>query len=177
MWLVPLSLSSLQHPKYFPESLATSSLTPSSYPFGPLLIFFEPTAELHYRPHPAARMKRTSVDGMALLISCYKSEKLIGANFRVAPEIFTPQNKLVIATGNSPASFDDIVTECTQYGVNHTWSTIGQKVIAQYVGCYVGKKFPLVLVRGISGSDNAFCSTHLIYRLTSILLLPFLCNF
>jgi hypothetical protein len=35
---------------------------------------------------------------------------------------------------------------CHQYGVNHVWSPVGSKIVAQYVGCYAAKRFANVLL-------------------------------
>ena len=41
---------------------------------------------------------------------------------------------------------DNTAAVCDRYGVSHTWSPIGSKIVAQYVGCYVVKRFPYVLL-------------------------------
>ena len=41
---------------------------------------------------------------------------------------------------------DNTAAVCDQYGVSHTWSPIGSKIVAQFVGCYVTKRFPYVLL-------------------------------
>ncbi|KAL8934747.1 MAG: hypothetical protein Q9216_005751 [Gyalolechia sp. 2 TL-2023] len=52
----------------------------------------------------------------------------------------------VIANGNSPEPLDDTADVCKQYDVSHTWSPLGSKIIAQFVGCYIARKFPHVLL-------------------------------
>ena len=52
----------------------------------------------------------------------------------------------MIANGNSPTPLDNTAAVCDQYGVSHTWSPIGSKIVAQFVGCYVTKRFPYVLL-------------------------------
>ncbi|KAL9025521.1 MAG: hypothetical protein Q9196_005672 [Gyalolechia fulgens] len=52
----------------------------------------------------------------------------------------------VIANGNSPEPLDNTAEVCKQYDVSHTWSPLGSKIIAQFVGCYVARKFPYVLL-------------------------------
>lgn len=52
----------------------------------------------------------------------------------------------MIANGNSPTPLDNTAAVCAIYGVSHTWSPIGSKIIAQYVSCYVTKRFPYVLL-------------------------------
>ena len=115
------------------------------YAFAPLLIFFEPTAEPHQIPD-FVEQARPTADDTALLIPCYKSESLIAATLEAALKIFPAENIFVLANGNSPTPLDDTEGVCQQYGVNHTWCPIGSKIIAQYVGCYVSKKFPYVLL-------------------------------
>ncbi|KAL8981838.1 MAG: hypothetical protein Q9177_005452 [Variospora cf. flavescens] len=52
----------------------------------------------------------------------------------------------VVANGNSPEPLDNTAEICRQYDVSHTWSPLGSKIIAQFVGCYVARKFPNVLL-------------------------------
>lgn len=52
----------------------------------------------------------------------------------------------VVANGNSPVPLDNTADVCKQYDVTHTWSPLGSKIIAQFVGCYVARKFPNVLL-------------------------------
>jgi hypothetical protein len=35
---------------------------------------------------------------------------------------------------------------CSQYGVNHIWSPVGSKIVAQFVGCYAAKEFKNILL-------------------------------
>ncbi|KAL8650147.1 MAG: hypothetical protein Q9210_003994 [Variospora velana] len=46
----------------------------------------------------------------------------------------------------SPTPLDNTAAVCERYGVSHTWSPIGSKIVAQFVGCYVAKQFPNVLL-------------------------------
>ncbi|KAL8681353.1 MAG: hypothetical protein Q9224_006860, partial [Gallowayella concinna] len=52
----------------------------------------------------------------------------------------------VIDNGNSAEPLDNTASVCKQYGVSHTWSPLGSKIIAQFVGCYVARNFPHVLL-------------------------------
>lgn len=52
----------------------------------------------------------------------------------------------VIANGNSPTPLDNTESVCTTYGVNHTWCPIGSKLIAQFVGARICKRFPYVVM-------------------------------
>ena len=52
----------------------------------------------------------------------------------------------VVANGNSPEPLDNTASVCHEYGVSHTWSPLGSKIIAQFVGCYVARKFPNVFL-------------------------------
>lgn len=51
-----------------------------------------------------------------------------------------------MANGNSPEPLDNTAEVCRQYDVSHTWSPLGSKIIAQFVGCYVARRFPNVLL-------------------------------
>jgi Glycosyltransferase like family 2 len=55
------------------------------------------------------------------------------------------QSFQVIANGNSPTPLDNTEFVCTTFGVNHTWCPIGGKLIAQFVGARVCKRFPYVI--------------------------------
>ncbi|KAL9008561.1 MAG: hypothetical protein Q9173_006324 [Seirophora scorigena] len=114
------------------------------YAFCPLLINFEPTAPLPEADESGRAEPRDS--DTALIIPCYKSEKLVGQTLQAALKIFPKQNIFVIANGNSPEPLDNTAEVCSQYDVSHTWSPLGSKIIAQFVGCYVARKFPYVLL-------------------------------
>jgi hypothetical protein len=82
----------------------------------------------------------------ALLIPCYKSASLIGATLEAALKIFPPEHIFVIANGNSPVPLDNTEEVCQPYAVNHIWSPIGSKIVAQFVGCYAARQFKNVLL-------------------------------
>lgn len=90
--------------------------------------------------------KNPVVANTALLIPCYKSAGLIGATLEAALKIFPPANIFVIANGNSPTPLDNTEEVCRPYGVNHVWSPIGSKIVAQFLGCYAAKGFKYVLL-------------------------------
>jgi hypothetical protein len=48
--------------------------------------------------------------------------------------------------GNSPVPLDNTEEICSQYGVNHIWSPVGSKIVAQFVGCYAAKEFKNILL-------------------------------
>ncbi|KAL8720938.1 MAG: hypothetical protein Q9225_002265 [Loekoesia sp. 1 TL-2023] len=114
------------------------------YAYCPLLINFEPTAPLPEADESGRAVPRDS--DTALIIPCYKSAKIIGATLEAALKIFPKQNIFVIANGNSPEPLDNTAEVCKEYDVSHTWSPLGSKIIAQFVGCYVARKFPHVLL-------------------------------
>jgi hypothetical protein len=117
---------------------------PCSYAFAPLLIFFEKD------PEPVPETNETkiqdNVKDTALLIPCYKSANLIGATLEAALKIFPPSHIYVLANGNSPTPLDNTEEVCRPYGVNHLWSPVGSKIVAQFVGCYAAKAFKNVLL-------------------------------
>ncbi|KAL8953330.1 MAG: hypothetical protein Q9222_000792 [Ikaeria aurantiellina] len=94
------------------------------YAYTPLLINFEPTA--------------SSLEA--------DEGRHVGQTLEAALKIFPKQNIFVIANGNSPEPLDGTAAVCEQYDVSHTWSPLGSKVIAQFVGCYVARRFPHVLL-------------------------------
>ncbi|KAK7216854.1 hypothetical protein V2G26_004857 [Clonostachys chloroleuca] len=116
------------------------------YAFVPLLVLFEkdpppydPTVERDLR-------NNLGVATTALLIPCYKSAGLIAATLDSAIKIFPPSHIFVIANGNSPTPLDNTEEVCATYGVNHIWSPVGSKLVAQFVGCYAAKEFKDVLM-------------------------------
>ncbi len=90
--------------------------------------------------------KTPGVHNTALLIPCYKSAKIIGPTLVAALKIFPPNHIYVLANGNSPTPLDDTEEVCRPYGVNHIWSPVGSKIVAQFVGCYAAKHFENVLL-------------------------------
>lgn len=86
------------------------------------------------------------VHNTALMIPCYKSANIIGPTLEAALKIFPPSHIFVIANGNSPTPLDDTELVCRPYGVNHVWSPVGSKIVAQFVGCYAAKGFKNVLL-------------------------------
>ncbi|KAL8687992.1 MAG: hypothetical protein Q9218_005986 [Villophora microphyllina] len=109
--------------------------------FLPLLINFEPTA-----PTPDLGESGPPSTDTALIIPCYKSEKLIGDTLEAALKIFPRENIFVIANGNSAEPLDNTAAICKEYDVSHTWSPLGSKIIAQFVGCHVARNFKNVLL-------------------------------
>ena len=110
------------------------------YAFLPLLTCFEkyPKAAL---PLDDPRVRQT-----ALIIPCYKSAGLIENTIKAALKIFPSKNIFVIANGNSPEPIDNTAEIISPYGVNHVWSPVGSKIVAQFVGCYAAEKFKYVLL-------------------------------
>ncbi|OQN97248.1 hypothetical protein B0A48_16790 [Cryoendolithus antarcticus] len=86
------------------------------------------------------------VHNVALLIPCYKSAKIVGPTLESALRIFPREHIFVIANGNSPVPLDNTEEVCNKYGVNHVWSPVGSKIVAQFVGCYAAKHFENVLL-------------------------------
>lgn len=113
------------------------------YAFSPLLVLFEKDP-----PMPAAEDvgKVPGTHDTALLIPCYKSAKIIGPTLEAALRIFPASHIFVIANGNSPTPLDNTEEVCRPYGVNHIWSPVGSKIVAQFVGCYAAKAFKNVLL-------------------------------
>ncbi|KAL8835568.1 MAG: hypothetical protein Q9176_006845 [Flavoplaca citrina] len=127
-----------------PNPKLTGAETPHRYAFAPLLINFEPTAPLP-EADESGRTEPSACD-TALIIPCYKSEKLIGSTLQAALKIFPKESIFVIANGNSPEPLDNTAEVCAEFGVSHTWSPMGSKIIAQFVGCYVARKFVNILL-------------------------------
>ncbi|KAI5266814.1 hypothetical protein E4T47_08202 [Aureobasidium subglaciale] len=116
------------------------------YAYTPLLVFFEKDPPM---PTDIANIDANRTPGVhntALMIPCYKSAKIIGPTLKAALKIFPPSHIFVIANGNSPTPLDDTELVCRPYGVNHVWSPVGSKIVAQFVGCYAARGFQNVLL-------------------------------
>ncbi|KUI56639.1 hypothetical protein VP1G_04025 [Cytospora mali] len=116
------------------------------YAFGPLLILFEKEPPIIEHPDGFDRKSLPGVENTALLIPCYKSANIVGATIEAALQVFPPSHIFVIANGNSPTPLDNTEEVCLPYGVNHIWSPVGSKIVAQFVGCYAAKGFKNVLL-------------------------------
>ena len=117
------------------------------YAFAPLLVQFEkyPAMPEGY-PDNIDPNKTPGVLDTALLIPCYKSENIIGPTLVAALKVFPASHIYVLANGNSPTPLDNTEAVCDKYGVNHVWSPVGSKIIAQFVGCYAARRFKNVLL-------------------------------
>ncbi|TKA48263.1 hypothetical protein B0A54_01756 [Friedmanniomyces endolithicus] len=116
------------------------------YAYAPLLMLFEKEPPMPPDLNAIDAMKTPGVHNTALLIPCYKSAKIIGPTLVAALKIFPPHHIYVLANGNSPTPLDDTEEICRPYGVNHIWSPVGSKIVAQFVGCYAAKHFENVLL-------------------------------
>lgn len=145
-------------------------LTVVSYAFGPLLILFERPAPSIVgssvdgsRDCEASRQCDSSLQAespgvstppatgtlptdTALLIPCYKSARLLPDTLEAALKVFPATSIFILANGNSPVPLDDTEQVCNRFGVNHVWIPVGSKIVAQYVGSYVARVFPYVLL-------------------------------
>lgn len=111
---------------------------------------------------PIDATKTANVSDTALMIPCYKAANLIGPTLEAATKIFPPSHIFVVANGmsakqsntsrandiagNSPTPLDNTEEICRPFGVNHIWSPVGSKIVAQFVGCYAAKDFKNVLL-------------------------------
>ncbi|KAK5727941.1 hypothetical protein LTR17_012364 [Elasticomyces elasticus] len=116
------------------------------YAYAPLIMLFEKEPPMPIDLTNIDATKTPGVHNTALMIPCYKSEKIIGPTLVAALKIFPASHIYVIANGNSPTPLDNTEEVCTKYGVNHIWSPVGSKIVAQFVGCYAAKHFENVLL-------------------------------
>ncbi|KAI4755137.1 hypothetical protein E4T52_12876 [Aureobasidium sp. EXF-3400] len=116
------------------------------YAWSPLLVFFEKDPPMPADIDNIDPNRTPGVHNTALMIPCYKSANIIGPTLEAALKIFPPSHIFVIANGNSPTPLDDTELVCRPYGVNHVWSPVGSKIVAQFVGCYAAKGFKNVLL-------------------------------
>ncbi|KAI4850074.1 hypothetical protein E4T44_02961 [Aureobasidium sp. EXF-8845] len=115
-----------------------------AYAYSPLFVLFEPDPPMP--EEPIDPNKTANISDTALMIPCYKAATLIGATLESAIKIFPPSHIFVVANGNSPVPLDNTEEICSQYGVNHIWSPVGSKIVAQFVGCYAAKEFKNILL-------------------------------
>ncbi|KAL1302915.1 hypothetical protein AAFC00_003238 [Neodothiora populina] len=116
------------------------------YAYTPLLILFEKDPPMPEDLDKIDATKTPGVQDCALMIPCYKAATLIGPTLEAATKIFPPSHIFVIANGNSPTPLDNTEEICDKYGVNHIWSPVGSKIVAQFVGCHAMKGFKNVLL-------------------------------
>ncbi|ROW07563.1 hypothetical protein VPNG_06785 [Cytospora leucostoma] len=116
------------------------------YAFGPLFLLFEKEPPIVDHPEGFDRNSLPGVADTALLIPCYKAANIVGATLEAAVKIFPPSHIFVIANGNSETPLDNTEDVCLPYGVNHIWSPVGSKIVAQFVGSYAAKGFKNVLL-------------------------------
>ncbi|KAK5115863.1 hypothetical protein LTR85_009457 [Meristemomyces frigidus] len=116
------------------------------YAYAPLLMLFEKEPPMPENIDDIDPTKTPGVHNTALLIPCYKSAKIIGPTLEAALKVFPASHIYVLANGNSPTPLDDTEEVCRPYGVNHIWSPVGSKIVAQFVGCYAAKHFENVLL-------------------------------
>ncbi|KAK3680074.1 hypothetical protein LTR78_000451 [Recurvomyces mirabilis] len=116
------------------------------YAYAPLLIQFEKEPPMPGNVANIDPAKTPGVHNTALLIPCYKSANIIGPTLQAALKIFAAHHIYVIANGNSPTPLDNTEEVCQLYGVNHIWSPVGSKIVAQFVGCYAAKQFENALL-------------------------------
>jgi len=115
------------------------------YAYAPLLILFEkepPMPDLE----DIDPSRTPGVHNTALLIPCYRSAQIIGPTLAAATKVFPPSHIFVIANGNSPTPLDNTEEVVRPFGVNHIWSPVGSKIVAQFVGCYAAREFTNVLL-------------------------------
>lgn len=115
------------------------------FAYAPLFVLFEKDAPMPIDATPDPE-KTPGVHNTALMIPCYNSAGIIGPTLEAAVKIFPPSHIFVIANGNSPTPLDNTEEVCRPYGVNHVWSPVGSKIVAQFVGCYAAKIFTNVLL-------------------------------
>ncbi|KAK7746428.1 hypothetical protein SLS53_002387 [Cytospora paraplurivora] len=116
------------------------------YAFGPLFLLFEKEPPVVEHPEGFDKNSLPGVADTALLIPCYKAANIVGATLEAAVKIFPPSHIFVIANGNSETPLDNTEDVCLPYGVNHIWSPVGSKIVAQFVGSYAAKGFKNVLL-------------------------------
>ncbi|KAK4546439.1 hypothetical protein LTR36_002116 [Oleoguttula mirabilis] len=116
------------------------------YAYAPLFLMFEKEPPMPPNIDNLDPTKTPGVHNTALLIPCYKSAQIIGPTLVAALRVFPASHIYVIANGNSPTPLDNTEEICEPYGVNHIWSPVGSKIVAQFVGCYAAKHFENVLL-------------------------------
>lgn len=112
-----------------PGTWAVTIAVATFYAYGPLLVFFEKDPVMPEIVDMEKGAGAPGTENTALLIPCYKSEKIIGPTLEAALKIFPASHIFVLANGNSPTPLDKTEDVCNQYGVNHIWSPVGSKIV------------------------------------------------
>jgi hypothetical protein len=61
-------------------------------------------------------------------------------------KIFKPEQIFIINNGKSPTPLDDTEDVCKEFGVNHVWVPIGSKIIAEFIGVHLAKRYKYCLL-------------------------------
>lgn len=89
---------------------------------------------------------RTDASETALLIPAYKAAGALPETIQHALKIFKPNQIFILANGPSPTPLDNTEEVCKEYGVNHAWIPVGSKIVAEFVGVMLAKKFKYALL-------------------------------
>jgi len=119
-----------------PGTWAVTIAVATFYAYGPLLVFFEKDPVVPEVVDVEKGAGAPGTENTALLIPCYKSEKIIGPTLEAALKIFPASHIFVLANGNSPTPLDNTEDVCNQYGVNHIWSPVGSKIVRGGQSCW-----------------------------------------
>ncbi|KAL2068232.1 hypothetical protein VTL71DRAFT_16330 [Oculimacula yallundae] len=76
-----------------------------------------------------------------LIIPAYKAADALRDTIPHALKIFKPEQIFIIANGGSPTPMDNTEEVCKEFGVNHFWVPIGSKIIAEFIGVFLAKKY------------------------------------
>ncbi|KAH5271383.1 hypothetical protein HBI70_123710 [Parastagonospora nodorum] len=108
-----------------------------------LFVKFEKNAE---PLDPESPVPRTDASETCLLIPAYKAAGALPETIEYALKIFKPDQIFVLANGNSPTPLDNAEDVCKEYGINHAWIPVGSKIIAEFVGVMLAKKFKYAML-------------------------------
>lgn len=81
-----------------------------------------------------------------LVIPAYKAADALRDTIPHALKIFKPEQIFIIANGNSPTPLDNTEDVCKEFGVNHFWVPVGSKIVAEFVGVFLAKKYKYCLL-------------------------------
>ncbi|KAF2825498.1 hypothetical protein CC86DRAFT_295068 [Ophiobolus disseminans] len=91
-------------------------------------------------------VQRTDAFETCLLIPAYKAAGALPATLEHALKIFKPDQIFVLNNGNSPTPLDNTEEVCRTYGVNHAWIPVGSKIVAEFVGVMLSKKYKYAML-------------------------------
>jgi glycosyltransferase involved in cell wall biosynthesis len=83
---------------------------------------------------------------VSLVIPAYKAAAVLPETIKAALKIFKPEQIFIIANGSSEEPLDNTAEVCSDFGVNHAWVPVGNKLVAEFVGVALASSYKYMLL-------------------------------